>query len=386
MFENWRPYYAEINLDNFRHNFREVKRLAQGKKTIGVIKADAYGHGAVEAASILHEENADYFAVAVITEALELRKNGYNEPILILGFTPPTFAKEIVENDITQTVFNYELAEAISNEAVRLNKKAKIHIKIDTGMGRIGFLPDDTAVREIKRIAMLKNIQIEGIFTHFAAADEEKKDFTMLQMERYNRIINELSKEGIEFEIKHVANSAAIIDLPETYLDAVRPGIMLYGYYPSDEVKKDRLTLRPVMELRANIVNIKEVPVDTPISYGRKFYTSRTSKIATLPFGYADGFTRLLFGKAFVIVNGVKAPVVGRICMDQCMIDITECGSVNVGDEVIVMGEANGISNNADDIAKNLGTISYEILCMVSKRVPKVYIKNGNIIKVKNYV
>lgn len=386
MFETWRPYYAEINLDNFRHNFREVKRLAQGKKTIGVIKADAYGHGAVELAAVLQEENADYFAVAVITEALELRRNGYKQPILILGYTPPAFVKEIIENDITQTVFSYELAEAISNEASRLNKKAKIHIKLDTGMGRIGFLPDDVAVSEIKRIAKLKNIQIEGIFTHFAAADEEKKEFSMLQVERYDKVIKNLSKEGIEFEIKHMANSAAIIDLPETYFDAVRPGIMLYGYYPSDEVKIDRLTLKPVMELVANIVNIKEVSKDTPISYGRKFYTGRESKIATLPFGYADGYTRLLYGKTFVIVNGVKAPVIGRICMDQCMIDITECGDVHVGDKAVVMGERNGISNNADDIAKRLGTISYEILCMVSKRVPRVYMENGNIIKIKNYV
>lgn len=386
MFNDWRPYYAEINLDNFRDNFREVKRLAKGKKTIGVIKADAYGHGAVEVAAILEEENADYFAVAAINEALELRKNGYNQPILILGFTPPKFAKEIVENDITQTVFSYELAEAISNEALKLNRKAKIHVKLDTGMGRIGFLPDDMAVSEIKRIARLKNIRLEGIFTHFAAADEEKKDFTMLQLERYNQIIKALSKEGIEFEIKHAANSAAIIDLPETYFDAVRPGIMLYGYYPSQEVRKDRLTLKPVMELKANVVSVKEVPKYTPISYGRKFYTNRVSKIATLPFGYADGYTRLLYGKAFVLVNGIPAPVVGRICMDQCMIDITECGDVEVGDEVIVMGQANGVSNNADDIAKRLGTISYEILCMVSKRVPRIYMKNGKIIKIKNYV
>lgn len=386
MFKSWRPYYAEINLDNFRHNFREVKRLASGKKTIGVIKADAYGHGAVELAAILEEENADYFAVAVITEALELRRNGYNQPILILGYTPPIFAKEIVENDITQTVFDYELAEAISNEAVKANRTAKIHIKLDTGMGRIGFLPDDIAVSEIKRIAKLRNIHIEGIFTHFAAADEEKKEFSMLQLERYNKTIKNLSKEGIEFEIKHMANSAAIIDLPDAYFDAVRPGIMLYGYYPSEEVMIDRLTLKPVMELKAGIVNIKEVSKNTPISYGRKFYTDKTSKIATLPFGYADGYTRLLYGKAFVIVNGVQAPVVGRICMDQCMIDITECGDVHVGDEVIVMGEADGISNNADDIAKRLGTISYEILCMVSKRVPRVYMENGKIKKIKNYV
>lgn len=386
MFQNWRPYYAEINLDNFRHNFREVKRLAPGKKTIGVIKADGYGHGAVELAAILEEENADYFAVAVITEALELRRAGYNQPILVLGFTPPTFAKDIVENNITQAIFNYELAEAISSAAGKLNKIAKIHIKLDTGMGRVGFLPESLAVNEVKRIAKLQNIYIEGIFTHFATADEENKEFSRYQLENYNNTLSMLSKEGINFDIKHTANSAAIIDIPEAHIDAVRPGIMLYGYYPSDEVVKERLTLKPVMELKANVVNIKEVATGTPISYGRKFYTNKTSKIATLSFGYADGYTRLLFDKTFVIVNGVAAPVVGRICMDQCMIDISQCGEVKHGDEVIVMGERNGISNNADDIAKRLGTISYEVLCMVSKRVPRIYNKGGEIIKVKNYV
>lgn len=386
MFNNFRPYYAEIDLDNFRHNFREVKRLAQGKKVFGVIKADGYGHGAVELARVLEEEGADYFAVAVITEALELRKFGYKKPILILGFTPPNFAKEIVENDITQTVFSYELAQAISKEAVKQNKTAKIHIKLDTGMGRIGFIANDNAVEEIVKISKLDNIHMEGIFTHFASADETDKEFTLKQIEKYLYVVNKLKEKGIEFELKHVANSAAIIDIPSAYYDAVRPGIMLYGYYPSDEVDKKRLTLKPVMTIKSNIVNIKEVPENTPISYGRKFYTRRLSKIATIPFGYADGFTRLLFGKAFVIVNGKKAPIVGRICMDQCMIDITDCGDVKIGDEVIVMGEKDGIRNNADDVANMLGTISYEVLCMVSKRVPRVYIENGKIIKVKNYV
>ncbi|QCX34431.1 alanine racemase [Caloramator sp. E03] len=386
MFNCFRPYYAEINLDNFRHNIREVKRIINGKKIIGVIKADAYGHGALEISRVLKEEGADYLAVAVISEALELRKYGYDKPILILGYTPPNFAKEVVENDITQTVFSYEMAHIISIEAKKRNKIAKIHIKLDTGMGRVGFISNDDSVDKIINISKLDNLYIEGIFTHFASADEEDKNFTIGQAEKFNYIINKLKQKGIEFEIKHAANSAAIIDLPNTYYDAVRPGIMLYGYYPSDEVNKEKVTLKPVMSLKASVVNIKEVPVNTPISYGRKFYTKRKSKIATLPFGYADGFTRLLFGKASVIVNGKFAPVVGRICMDQCMVDITDCGEVNIGDEVIVMGEMDGIRNSADDIAKMLGTISYEILCGVSKRVPRVYIENGNIIKVKNYI
>lgn len=386
MFNDFRPYFAEINLDNFRYNFREVKRLASGKKTIGVIKADGYGHGAVELARVLVEEGVDYFAVAVITEAIELRNNGFSNPILVLGFTPPTFAKEIVEYNITQAVFSYELAEAISNEAVKQNKTAKIHIKLDTGMGRVGYLMEDMAIQEIKRIYRLKNLYLEGIFSHFATADEVDKNFSYYQIEKYDKMITNLSLNGINFEIKHIANSAAIIDLPEAYFDAVRPGIMLYGYYPSNEVMKERLILKPVMTLKANIVHIKEVPEKTPVSYGRKFYTEKSSKIATLPFGYADGFTRLLFEKTKVIANGKLVPVVGRICMDQCMIDATECDNIIIGDEVIVMGESKGICNNADYLANLLGTISYEILCMVSRRVPRIYIENEKIIKVKNYV
>lgn len=386
MFNNHRPYFAEISLDNFRHNFRGVKRLAEGKKTFGVIKADAYGHGAVEMAEILEEEGADYFAVAVVTEALELRRHGFSKPILVLGYTAPSFAAEIVEENITQTVFSLESAEIISNEAQKQGKTATIHIKVDTGMGRVGYLPGEEMVKEIKEIFSLKNIKVEGIFSHFATSDEVDKEFSNRQLKIFNDVINSLSEEGIEFEIKHIANSAGIIDMKESHFDAVRPGIMLYGYYPSMEVKRELLELKPVMSLKANIVHIKKVNENTPISYGRKFYTKDVSKIATLPFGYADGFTRLFFEKAKVIVNGKLAPVVGRICMDQCMIDVTECGDVKVGDEVIIMGESQGIKIDADDLAAQIGTISYEILCMVSKRVPRVYRKNGEIIKVKNYV
>lgn len=386
MFNEFRPYFAEINLDNFRHNFREVKRVAKGKKTFGVIKADGYGHGANELAQILVEEEVDYLAVAVITEAVELRKAGFEKPILVLGFTPPTFAKEIVHYNVTQAVFSYELGEAISNEAVKQQKIAKIHIKLDTGMGRVGYPSELGVINEIEKIAKLKNVVLEGIFSHFATADEENKKFSYYQIEKYVRMIDELARKGINFEIKHIANSAAIIDMPEAYFDGVRPGIMLYGYYPSFEVKKENVLLKPVMSLKANVVHIKEVPEATSISYGRKFLTKRNSRIATLPFGYADGYSRLLFEKSKVIVADKLVPVIGRICMDQCMIDVTECENLNIGDEVIVMGDKNGISINADYYASLLGTISYEILCMVSKRVPRVYLKDDKVVKVKNYV
>lgn len=383
-----RPYYAEINLDNFRHNFREVKRIAPGKKIFGIIKADGYGHGAVELARVLREENIDYFVVALISEAIELRNNGFNEPILILGYTPPECAEELVKYDITQTVFSCELAEAISKAAVKLGKIAKIHIKIDTGMGRIGFLPTEKSIDEIVRISKMDNLYLEGVFSHFSCSDEKDKEFTYKQLDCFKSMLKRLEERGVTFELRHIANSAAIIDMPEecSCFNGVRPGIILYGYYPSDEVKMERISLKPVMSLKAKISDIKEVDKGTPISYGRKFYTKRKSIIATLPFGYADGFTRLLFEKINVIAGGRLVPVVGRICMDQCMIDVTDCGMLKVGDEVIVMGESNGIRNNADDYAKALGTINYEILCMVSRRVPRVYIENGKIVKVKNYI
>jgi alanine racemase len=253
-------------------------------------------------------------------------------------------------------------------------------------MGRIGYLPGEYALEEIIRISKLKNIYLEGVFSHFATADEEDKQFSYSQFERFNSFLERLSGKGVNFDIRHISNSAAIMDMPETYYDGVRPGIVLYGYYPSNEVHKEKLALKPVMTLKAHIIHIKDVMSETPISYGRKYYTEKPSRIATLPFGYADGYTRLLFGKAHVIAEDRLVPVVGRICMDQCMIDITECSGIGIGDEVIVMGERNGIKNNADDIAKLLGTINYEVLCMVSKRVPRVYIENGKIVKVKNYV
>lgn len=381
-----RSYCAEINLDNLRYNYRNIKHISNNKKIIGVIKADAYGHGAVECARVLEEEGVWGFAVAVISEAEELRRNGFKEPILILGYTSVGLAGELVKNDITQAVFDYELAQAISREAVRQNKVSKVHIKLDTGMGRIGFEINEDSIREIKRIWNLPNIKVEGIFSHFSTSDEKDKEFSDIQLRNFKRMVDRLEEEGIYFDIKHISNSAALIDMPYTYFDAVRPGIILYGYYPSEQVNKGAIALKPVMTLKAKIGQIKQVPKDTPISYGRRFYTQRDSIIATLPFGYADGYTRLLFEKGMVIAKGKAAPVVGSICMDQCMIDITDCPEMRTGDEVIVMGEQDGVKNDADDIAAQIGTINYEVLCMVSRRVPRVYTENGTIIKVKSYL
>lgn len=386
MFRDYRPVWAEVNLDNIAHNMREIRRVSNSEDIIAVVKADGYGHGAIDIVPTLLKNGANRLAVAVLSEALELRKSGIRCPIMILGFTPWNFSKDLVDYDIEQTVFNYKSAVYISQEAAKQGKVAKIHISVDTGMGRIGFLPNESSVEEVYKISKLDNIRIEGIFSHFSTADEENKTYTMEQLDLFNKFYDALLEKGVKINLRHIANSASIIDLPDVHLDAVRPGIILYGYYPSDEVKKENIDLRPVMTVKANIVNIKELPAGKSISYGRKYKTTATSIIGTLPVGYADGYTRLLFNKAKVIVNGKFAPIVGRICMDQCMVDLTEVGDVKVGDEVILLGEENGLRYNADDIAKLLDTINYEVVCAVGRRIPRVYIENGEEIKVRNYV
>lgn len=381
-----RPVWAEIDLDAIEYNIKQIRKVAKSKEIIGVVKADAYGHGALDVAPVLLKNGADKLAVAVITEALELRSNGITAPIIILGYTPLDFAKDLIENDIEQTVYSLEYAKELSKKAQKLNRIVKVHIALDTGMGRIGFLPDNQGVEDTCEISKLPNIEITGLFTHFSTSDEKDKNYTMNQLEKYKSFYNKLVNQGVNIKLRHAANSAAIIDLPETHFDAVRPGIILYGYYPSDEIIKEKIDLKPALTLKTNVVHVKKMPKGMYISYGRKFQTEKESIIATLPIGYADGYTRLLFNKAKVIINGKLAPVVGRICMDQCMVDVSEVGEVKVGDEVILIGEQNGIKFNADDIAELIGTINYEVVCMISKRVPRVYTKEDKIVKIRNYM
>lgn len=386
MFKSIRPVWEEISLDNLKHNLREIRRISHSKEIIAVIKGDAYGHGALGIVPTLLENGVTRLAVAIITEAMEIRRAGIDAPLMILGYTPLTFAMQLVVYDIEQTVYSYEYAEELSKEAKMHNKKAKIHIALDTGMGRIGFLPNEKSLEDVYKISTLPNISIVGLFSHFSSADEKDKQYTISQFKKFQWFYEELKIRGVNVGIKHIANSAAIIDLPEMHLDGVRPGIILYGYYPSYEVDKSRLSLKPVMTLKTNIIHIKKLPKGEYISYGRTFKTERDSIIATLPVGYADGYSRLLFGKAKVIVNGKLAPVVGRICMDQCMIDITGIENVNLGDDVILIGNEGESKFDAEDLASLLGTISYEVTCMISKRVPRVYISNGEVVKIRNYV
>lgn len=390
MLNHIRPVWAEINLDNLKYNMREIKKISNSRDIIGVVKADAYGHGALEVSRVILENGATALAVATSSEAVQLRKGGINAPIMILGYTPVELLDEIIENDVQQTIYSYDAALNLSRTAREKNKVAKIYIAVDTGMGRIGFLPNEESIDEVVKISKLPNIIIEGMFSHFSTSDEKDKKYSLYQLETFNWFYDKLRKNGVNIKIRHIANSAAIIDMPGIHFEAVRPGIILYGYYPSDEVNKGNLSIKPVMSLKAKISNIKTIPEGKYISYGRKFVTKRKSVIATLPIGYADGFSRGLSGKAKVIVNGNYADVVGRICMDQCMIDVTDIEKVSMNSEVTIMGEydkkGRKLSITADDIAKELGTISYEILCMISKRVPRVYIQGGKVVEVKNYV
>ena len=381
-----RPVWAEINLDNLAHNIKEVKSLInKNTKISAVIKADAYGHGALAVAQTLLDNGADSFAVATFNEALQLRRKFKDIQILILGYTPKELATDLIENELTQTIYSYDEAKEISKIAKQMNKTLKIHIKIDSGMNRLGLLCKEDTIKEILQISKLDNLFIEGIFTHFAIADEKDKTYTKKQVEKFNYIVASLDKKGLQIPIKHVSNSAAIIDLPQYNFDMVRAGIMIYGLYPSENVDKNKAKLKEVMSLKTKIAQVKTVEAGSKISYGLTYECKKETKIATLPIGYADGFTRLLSNKTHVFVNNKKAKVLGTICMDQSIIDVTDI-DVKIGDEVIIFGNEEKDTISATSIAKLLGTINYEIVCMVNKRVPRVYLKNNSIVDYKDYV
>lgn len=382
-----RPVWVEINLDNLAHNIKEVrKNTREDAMVTAVVKANGYGHGSVEISRTFLENGADRLAVAILTEAIELRKANITEPILVLGYTPPTQYNKVIEYDLIQTIYNHEEAKILSKLAKEENKTVTIHLKVDSGMGRIGFLPTEESIQDIIKISNLPNIFVEGIYTHFAKADERDKAHVNGQFSKYTKLVNALQEKGLNIPIKHVSNSASIIDLPEFNEDMVRAGIMIYGYYPSDEVNKEDIKLKPAMTLKAKISNLKTVDKGTGISYGQVFVTDKRSKIGTIPIGYADGFTRLLTGKAEVYIKGKRVNVVGKICMDQCMIDLTDIEGVKVGDEVVIFGYENELYPHVDELAKKIDTINYEIICMMGRRIPRAYMKNNEIIKITDYL
>ena len=370
--------WAEISLDNLTHNFETIRRQVGPKaKLLGVVKADAYGHGAVRVAKHLERLGAGYLAVSNLDECEELRVNGITLPILMLGFTPADQAERILKNDMTQAVPNLAIAEAYSSAAVHAGGTMKVHIKLDTGMGRLGFQCDDAhfdaSLRDILKILTLPGLDVEGVFTHFCVSDEaadECVEFTKVQHDRFLRMIDAVETQGnFRFRLHHCCNAGGIASYPEWAWDMVRCGIILYGTGDLAE----RMGMKPVMTVKTTVSTIKDFAPDTSISYGRQFFTTRPSRIAVLPIGYADGLFRALSGKLRVLTPYGEAQQVGRICMDMCMIDVTDLPQLRVGDEIEAFGEHQLI----ETAAKQCGTISYELLCAVSKRVPRYYYLGG---------
>ncbi len=365
---------ARVDLNAIRHNLQQVRsKLTKGTRLMVIIKADAYGHGAVPIARALDEDWIDAYGVAIIEEAIELREAGIRKPILILGFTPKEQYGLVVAYDVIQTIFQYEMAEALSLEAVKQGKRAKIHIKVDTGMGRIGYPDTKGSAEEIKRISLLEGIEIEGLFSHFAKADEADKSYTENQLQRFHVFSDLLEQEQLSIPIRHISNSAGIIDITGAQLNMVRCGIATYGIYPSEEVNRQELKLLPAMELITHVIYVKDVEAGVGISYGATYVTSRKTRVATIPVGYADGYSRNLSNQGKVIIHGRYAPVIGRICMDQFMVDVTDIPEVKQGDRVILLGRDGASCISVEELAEWSHSFNYELVCTVGKRIPRVY-------------
>ena len=379
---------AEIDLKALDHNFRELRRLAAPSAGImAVVKADGYGHGALQVARVALERGAKFLAVARLDEAVRLRQSGIDAPILLFGYSLPAYVPYLVDNRIRAVANSLVSARMLSMEAVRTGKTLKIHIKIDTGMGRLGLTAGDLSVdadaggsiagtvKDVLTIASLPHLAVEGIFTHFANADAGDKSHARGQFARFTALLAALEKEGFRAEFRHAANSAATIEMPETHLDLVRPGIAQYGLWPSDAVDKDLIDLKPVMTIKSTVIHVKSVGPGFAVSYGSTHHTDRPTRIATVPIGYADGFDRVLSSRGHMLVKGVRAPIIGRVCMDLTMIDVGHIPDVSIEDEVVVLGRQGDAEIPADEIAGLVGTINYEIVSSLTHRVPRVYIR-----------
>jgi len=383
--------WAEVSLDALEHNFNSIKsKVNKDTKILAVIKSDAYGHGVAQVARTLADCGAYCFAVAFVDEGIELRNNGITNPIMLLGYTPVSHAEQIINYDIQPAVMSYEMAKKFSDKASELGKVCKIHIKLDTGMSRVGFVCGDDILNkmvcdDIVKISRLPFIEIEGIFTHFATADCADDTLTEVQFSRYMSMIDMLENAGVDIPIKHVCNSAALLRYPHMHLDMVRAGVILYGVAPSDEVDWN-VNLQPAMQLKTIITQIKTMHGNEGVSYGSKYTADKGDVIGTIPVGYADGYSRNMSGKACVIAGGKRVPVVGTICMDQCMIKLNGVNNISVEDEVILFGKADDVQVSIEEVAQWKNTIGYEILCDIGRRVPRVYTKNGEISAVKNYL
>jgi alanine racemase len=371
--ERIRPAWVEINLAAIRHNVREVRRLVGPTPDImAVVKAEAYGHGAVPVAKAAIAAGASWLGVALTEEGIALRAAGLTVPILILGPIQPDQVKPVVEYGLTAALCNWEAAVAMSREAGRTGKIAMAHLKVDTGMGRIGIGPS-MAVEFMAKLKELPGLQVSGIFSHMATADERDKSYARKQIEIFSTMVAALRTAGLLPGKVHLANSAGIMELPTSYFNMVRPGIILYGLYPSDEVDRQKASFEPALALKTRVTFVKRVAKGTGISYGQRYHTGRESNIATIPIGYADGWSRMLTNKAEAVVHGKKFPIVGTICMDQCMIDLRD-EPVEIGEEVILIGKSGTATITADEIAESLGTINYEVTCMLNNRLPRMWV------------
>ena len=377
---------AHIDLEALAHNYRELRRItAPSSRIMAVVKADAYGHGAVEASRIALANGADRLAVARIGEAVTLREAGIDAPILMFGCSLPEYVAYMAANDIRASVDSLDAARRLSDEARRVGTTLPVHIKFDTGMGRLGLLAEaiapanaggartSRAVQVVLEMARLPGIAIEGLFTHFANADAADQTHARTQFNRFGDIVSELERHGFEAPLRHAANSAAIIAMPETHLDMVRPGIAQYGLRPSAEIDLSGIDLKPVMTLISTVIGVKAVPAGFKISYGSTHTTARPTRIATIPIGYADGFDRLLSSRGEMLVHGTRAPIVGRICMDLTMVEVGHIPDVAVGDPVVIFGRQGEMEIQADELAEHVGTINYEIVSAIKSRVQRVY-------------
>ena len=386
--KKYRRVHADIDLDAVQFNFDQMsKNIPQGTKIMAVVKTDAYGHGAVPLASFMEPcEKLWGFATATVDEAVELRQAGIKKPILILGYTFPECYTHIVKNEIRQTIFTLDMAKALSNEAVRQNKKAYIHIKLDTGMGRIGYQNAKEAAADAEKISKLPMLEIEGVFTHFANADASSQENTLRQLEKFDEMIEAMEAVGVTFSLKHCANSAGIIELTERKFDLVRAGIISYGLWPSDEVKKDVVQLKPILSLKSHVVYVKEVEPGCAVSYGSTWVAEEKRIIATIPIGYGDGYPRSLSNKGYVLIKGCKAPIVGRVCMDQMMVDVTDIPEeIRVGDRVTLIGQDGDLTITAEEIGDLSGRFNYELVCDLGNRIPRIYYKDGEIREIRDY-
>ncbi len=377
---------AEINLDAIRTNIMTMKNcIPARKKLLAVIKANAYGHGAVEVANAL-DDLADYYGVAFMDEAIELRKAGIVKPILILGHTDESLFGANIQYDITQTIYSFEQGKVLSDLAVKAGKKAKIHIKIDTGMNRIGFSCKWESVDTIVALTKLPGIEAEGIFTHYYLADAEDKQLAMQQLSKYTQMIEWLEEEGVTFSLRHISNSAGIMEMPNDTYDMVRSGIATYGLYPSEEMNKEACVLYPAMELKSHITHVKTVSQGETVGYGATYTLEEDKVIATVEVGYADGYPRALSNQGRMLVHGQYAPIVGRVCMDQTMIDVTHIPDVRIGDEVVLVGKQMENTISAEELADMSASFNYEFVCDVNRRVPRIFYRNGEVVGERNYL